>query len=119
MIEFVSNNKYVTVEKLHNYSSRVWFSGQNSFTGSLRLNQDTQCIEVYDGINWRSFTNLQYAINLNPTTLEILEWAEKKMKKEKQMEELAEKNQTMKLLLNQYKNVEEKLEVILRMLEEN
>jgi hypothetical protein len=46
-------------------------------------------IEVYDGSSWRVASNSYTNISLDIGMIEAIDWARKKMKEEKELEELA------------------------------
>jgi hypothetical protein len=56
-------------------------------TGQLRYNNNM--IEVYDGSSWRVASNSYTNISLDIGMIEAIDWARKKMKEEKELEELA------------------------------
>ena len=59
--------------------------------GNVRFNTSNQDMEVYDGNNWLTLYRGTAFIDLSYRTKEILQWAEKKMKEEEQLDALCEK----------------------------
>ena len=82
-----------------------------SFTGAVQWNGVSRCLEVSTGNGWQSI-NSSISLSTNPEVEKILLWAEKKMEEEKELEELAESNVTIKSLLTTLKDTEEKIKIV-------
>lgn len=80
-------------------------------TGALRYNDRTNNIEVYDGYTWIQIIR-DYNVQLSLEAEDILAWARSKMREEQELETLAEDNLTLRDLLKQQRNIEEKIKVV-------
>lgn len=57
--------------------------------GELRFNPNSQNIEVYDGQMWRELQQGHVQVSLTSEANAALDWATKKMREERELEELA------------------------------
>lgn len=57
--------------------------------GMVRYNTNSNELEVFDGISWRSFVNKSVNISMSTTSSDAIDWAIKKMEEEKLYKELA------------------------------
>lgn len=72
-------------------------SGQNGLgIGNVRWNSVVSCLEVWDGYIWQQIYGPEFQISLTGRTEHIIEWAEKKMQQEKNIEEFAKKYPALK-----------------------
>ena len=55
-------------------------------SGQLRYNGSTQNIEVYDGTQWLNMSSSAPIVQLDPRAIRVLDWAEKKMNEEEDLE---------------------------------
>jgi hypothetical protein len=69
-------------------------------------------LEVYDGGSWLPLQSSYPQIELDGVTVEVVQWARRKMEQEKRMLALAEKNPTVADALAQVKLAEEQLAVV-------
>jgi hypothetical protein len=56
----------------------------------VRYNTNSNELEVFDGISWRTFVNKTISISMTTATSDAIDWAIKKMEEEKLYKELAE-----------------------------
>ena len=68
--------------------------------GAIAYNSTDQCMQVFDGGNWRTLGGGTAVVNMAPNAIAILKWAEKKMSEEQQLQELAKKNPAINDLVN-------------------
>lgn len=61
--------------------------------GMVRYNNNN--IEIYDGASWLPMTSSYPQIELDNVTMEVIQWARRKMEEEKRMLELAQKHPTV------------------------
>lgn len=80
--------------------------------GDLRFNPNTQTVEVYDGQMWRELGTSHAMVGLTPEAERLLDWARLKMMEELELEALAESNPTIKDLVNQIKETQNKIKVV-------
>jgi len=97
------SGKYITVSggnpgslQVHNYNYGSQSSGAQSFAGEVRYNTSMSCLEIFDGTTWRQWASSMANVGLSPKAEELLDWAEKKMREEKQLEQLMKKHPGLK-----------------------
>ena len=96
------NNKWVDVSGSH-YSSYVYIDNnkvQQGIAGQVRHNGNE--FEINDGNSWKVINENLVEVGLSPSALEALDWVEKKIALERQAEELAKNNVTVKDALDTY-----------------
>jgi hypothetical protein len=106
-----SIGKYVEVNYNTGSNHIVNPSGAQG-VGNLRFNTNTQTVEVYDGNMWRPLNVNNPRLGLTPYAESLLDWAEKKMREEFELKELAETNSTIKDLIDAIKQKQEQLEMV-------
>jgi hypothetical protein len=89
----------------------VNLSSVNPGTGTLRFNG--QDVEVFDGTGWQRIMTNFADVSLTPTTIEILDWGRRKMQAEKDALAMSEHNVTIKDALDEVRNAEAKLQVLM------
>lgn len=102
---------YMTVSGGQPNSIFVNLSSVNPGTGTLRFNG--QDVEVFDGTGWQRVMTNFADVSLTTTTIEILEWAQRKMQTEAKAIEMSKDNVTIEDALTELHNAEEKLQVLL------
>lgn len=80
--------------------------------GDLRFNTNTQNMEVYDGHMWKELYMGHVGIGLTNEAERLLDWARQKMMEELELDALAEKNPTIRDLVNQINEAKEKIKVV-------
>jgi hypothetical protein len=85
-----SNTEHITVSDTTLPTYINSFNGMQG-VGNIRFNTTTQSMEVYDGTNWIILYSGTAFLDLSYKTKEVLQWAEKKMKEEQQLDALCEK----------------------------
>ena len=80
--------------------------------GDLRFNTNTQNLEVYDGQMWRELNTSHASVGLTPDAEKAIDWAIRKRKEEDDLMKLAESDPTIADLVNQKKDIENKIEVV-------
>lgn len=99
---FSKNSKWVDVSGSH-YTSSVYIDNhkvQQGIAGQVRHNGNE--FEINDGNGWKVLYDNMVEVGLSPLAQEALAWAEKKMAVERQAEELARHNVTVKDALDLY-----------------
>ena len=99
---FSKNSKWVDVSGSH-YTSSVYIDNhkvQQGIAGQVRHNGNE--FEINDGNGWKVLYDNMVEVGLSPLAQEALAWAEKKMTLERQAEELAKNNVTVKDALDNY-----------------
>ena len=87
------------------------YSGSHG-VGNVRFNTGTQNLEVFDGNSWIQINSSHANIGLTPDAENALDWAIKKRKEEDDLMRLAESDPTIADLVNQKKDIENKIEVV-------
>ena len=80
--------------------------------GDLRFNPGRQCIEVCDGYNWIQLNEGHASVGLTPDAENAIDWAIKKRQDDLALEELAKTNPTIADLINQKKELEDKIKMV-------
>ena len=80
--------------------------------GDLRFNTNTQNLEVYDGQLWRELNTSHASVGLTPDAEMALDWAMKKRIDEMALEQLAKSNTTIADLINQKKELDDKIKMV-------
>lgn len=85
--------------------------GLPSYTGTVQWNGSVKKFQVSTGSSWIDIdNNINY--DVDSKLLNIIKWAEKKMSEEKELEEKAKSNSTLANLLQQRKDIEEKIKTV-------
>jgi hypothetical protein len=106
-----SIGKYVEVNYSTGSNHIVNPSGAQG-VGNLRFNTNTQTMEVYDGNMWRPLNVNNPRLGLTPHAEELLDWAEKKMREELELKELAKTNSTIKDLMDTIEQKQEQISIV-------
>ena len=112
MIKYIaSSGKYTTVigGPATNYINN--YSGAQG-VGNLRFNTTNQSMEVYDGNSWILLQMGHVNVGLNSRAEDLLDWAEKKMTEELELEVLANSNPTIKDLMETIKQKQEQISIV-------
>ena len=112
MIKYIAScGKYTTVigGPATNYINN--YSGAQG-VGNLRFNTTNQSMEVYDGNSWILLQMGHVNVGLNSRAEDLLDWAEKKMTEELELEVLANSNPTIKDLMETIKQKQEQISIV-------
>lgn len=88
-------------------SAGVYYNTTNPSAGLIRYYNN--CFQVYDGYNWLNVPNNVAIIGMSDHAVEAIEWALKKIKEEKRVEELARTNPSIQFAYDNFKKAEEHL----------
>jgi hypothetical protein len=80
--------------------------------GDVRFNTNMQKLEVYDGQMWVEMNTSHASVGLTPDAESALDWALKRMREDLELEYLAKSNPTIADLLNQKKELDDKIKMI-------
>jgi|688.fasta_scaffold24945_10 hypothetical protein len=80
--------------------------------GDVRFNTNTQILEVYDGNRWVELQTSHASVGLTPDAESALDWAIKKRNEDMALEHLAKTNPTIADLLNQKKELDDKIKMV-------
>ena len=109
------SGKYLYVSGGSNSTYVNNFSGAQGI-GNLRFNTANQNLEVYDGNNWITLNMAYPIIGLSSEAESILDWAQRKRNEEIERERLAHNNPVVKDLLNQIKEKEEQVKMVVTLM---
>ena len=82
----------------------------NPVTGMIRISGTD--MQVFDGSNWMTMSTSYASVGLSPEAELLLDWAKKKRDEEKELEELAQTNPTIRDLLETIKQKEEQITIV-------
>jgi hypothetical protein len=85
--------------------------------GRLRMIGNT--MEVYNGSSWCPVTNGPTHVELSSEVVAILEWARQKKNREEKLKSVAAEYPAVKLLQDQITDLQDKLEVVLILVDEH
>jgi hypothetical protein len=80
--------------------------------GDVRFNTQMQRLEVYDGQMWLEINSSHASVGLTPDAESALDWALKRMREDLELEYLAKSNPTIADLLNQKKELDDKIKMV-------
>jgi hypothetical protein len=80
--------------------------------GDVRFNTNMQKLEVYDGQMWVEMNTSHASVGLTPDAESALDWALKKMREDLELEHLAKTNPTIGDLVNQKKELDDKIKMV-------
>jgi hypothetical protein len=80
--------------------------------GTIRYNGQNYNFEVFDGYHWATLPNNYTMIELSSDTQNILSWARTKQAEEEYLKNEAEKNPTIKDLLSQRNEIDNKITMV-------
>jgi hypothetical protein len=118
MIDYVVGGEYLNVTSNKGAQPYINMSSNQPMVGALSYDPSIGQMKVYDGNSWMSLGGGSASVNLNPNAIGILKWAEKKMLEEAERERLAETNPTIRDLMDQIKQKEEQLNIVLTLIKE-
>ncbi len=86
--------------------------------GDVRYNVQMQRLEVYDGQIWIEISTGHASVGLTPDAEIALDWANKKRNEELALEQLAKSNTTIADLVNQKKELDDKIKMVQTLMKE-
>lgn len=86
--------------------------------GDVRYNANMQRLEVYDGNMWLELNTSHASVGLTPDAEIALDWAIKKRQEDMALEELAKSNKTIADLINQKKELDDKIKMVQTLMKE-
>jgi len=88
----------------------------NPMQGMIRINgTDTQ---VFDGTTWMTMNTSYASVGLSPDAEALLDWAKKKRSEEIEIDLLAAANPTIKDLLEQIKEKEDQIQMVMTLIKQ-
>ena len=87
--------------------------------GDLRYNVSIQRLEVYDGSSWIELNTIHASVGLTPDAERALDWANRKIAEEAELDSLAESNATIADLVEQKKALDHKIKMVQTLMKED
>jgi len=87
--------------------------------GDLRYNSSMQRLEVYDGQMWIELNSSHASVGLTPDAERAVDWAIRKQREDADLESLAKSNPAIADLLNQKKELEDKIKMVQTLIRED
>lgn len=87
-----------------------YFSMEPPSAGMLRYNGSTLTFETYNGEKWLSITGHSITVGLTPEAESLLDWVKSKREEEETWKLLAEKNNAVKIALDNLQEAQRQLE---------
>ena len=87
--------------------------------GDVRFNTNMQRLEVYDGQMWVEMNTSHASVGLTPDAESALDWALRRMREDLELEYLAKSNPTIADLINQKKELEDKIKMVQTLMKDN
>ena len=87
--------------------------------GDVRYNTSMQRLEVYDGQMWIELNSSHASVGLTPDAERAIDWAIRKQREDADLESLAKSNPTIADLLNQRKELEDKITMVQTLVRNN
>ena len=115
MIKNITGGQYIDV--MGGTTSYPYVNMNNPSAGMMRYNGNNQNLEVYDGSSWMTISGNSSMVDLNNDSKELLEWARIKRAEENYLKNEAERNPTIKDLINQRKNIDNKITMVKTLLQ--
>ena len=115
MIKNITGGQYIDV--MGGSTSYPYVNMSNPSAGMMRYNGNNQNFEVYDGSSWMTISGNYSNVDLNNDAKELLEWARIKRAEENYLKNEAERNPTIKDLINQRKNIDNKITMVKTLLQ--
>lgn len=87
--------------------------------GDVRYNSSMQRLEVYDGQMWIELNTSHASVGLTPDAERAIDWAIRKQREDADLESLAKSNKTLADLVNQKKEIEDKIKMVQTLVKNN
>jgi hypothetical protein len=104
--------KYVVVDGGMPSSTYINTNSGYMNVGDMRFNPSQQRIEVYDGNHWVTLNSGHASVRLTSYAETVIDWAAKKMQEDMELEALSKSNATIADLVNQKKNLDDKIKMV-------
>jgi len=112
-----SSGRYVQVSGGGSSTYVNSYSGLQG-VGNMRYNTSNQCMEVFDGNNWITIAMDYATVGLNGEAESLLDWARQKRDEEFAWKALAEKNQAVKIALENVEKAKQQLNITAKLARE-
>ena len=113
MIKSVSGaGRYVMVQGGFPATTYINTSSGYMNVGDVRYNTSIQRLEVYDGNMWVELNTSHASVGLTPDAERALDWANRKIEEEAELDRLAASNATIADLIKQKKELDDKIKMV-------
>lgn len=112
-----STGRYVQVSGGNASTYVNGYSGSQG-VGNMRYNTSSQRMEVFDGTNWVQLNLGSASVGLNGEAESLLDWAREKRNEELAWKSLAEKNQAVKIALDNLEKARQQLDITAKLARE-
>lgn len=113
MLKTISGaGKYTMVNSGFAVTTHVNTSASAMGVGEVRFNANSQSLEVYDGYVWKDVNMSHASVGLTSEAESLLDWAREKRNQEMQLEALSKSNPTIADLVEQKKNLDNKIKMV-------
>lgn len=86
--------------------------------GMVRWNTNMNCMEVCDGVSWKTIDMGYTSVGLTSEAESLLDWARKKRDEEMMWQSLAEKNQAVKIALDNLEQARRQIDITAKLARE-
>jgi hypothetical protein len=119
MIKSVNGaGRYVMVQGGFPATTYINTSSGYMNVGDVRYNTSIQRLEVYDGNMWVELNTSHASVGLTPDAERALDWANRKIAEEAELDRLAASNATIADLVNQKKELDDKIKMVQTLMKE-
>jgi hypothetical protein len=114
MIKGITGTSGVTISGGYTTLPYITPNVNNPMQGMVRVNNSE--LEVFNGMSWQILNTSYATVSLDPDAQTVIEWARQKRDEERERERLAETNPAIKDLLNQLKNTEDQIKMVMTLI---
>ena len=111
--------KYTVVNSGSPSPTYVNTNSGNQVVGNMRFNTSNGSVEVYDGHTWVMINSAYTSVGLTNEAESLLDWAGQKRDEEMALNALAATNHTIADLVEQKKNIDQKIKVVQILIKED
>lgn len=86
-------------------------------TGAVQYNGNTKRLQVTNGVSWVDIDN-NVTLNTSPHLMSCIQWVEKKMREEEELETLSKSYPAIQDLMNQIKEKQNQLNMVKKLIED-
>lgn len=109
MIKSITSNSKHVIATGGFQAPYVSSNSSNPIQGMVRINGSE--FQVFDGTTWMNIASGSGSVGLTGAADSAIDWAIKRMEQEKAWEDLAKKNQAVKIALDNLENARRQLEI--------
>lgn len=107
------NGRHTLMGGVNSLSGVYFMHGAAAPAGNLRINTTTRELEVYTGTQWQRVPNQSLHVDLTPDANEALDWAIRQVRQEREAQQLARTNPSVRSALEAVKSAQEHLSIII------